>query len=382
MNRPENRPVVNRPVVLLLGPDLGAVSGVSTHLNTLLGSGLADAFELVQFRVGSEGRTENLGARLARLIASPFALASAILTRNAAIVHLNTSLNTRAFWRDLAYMAVAKLCGRRVLYQVHGGALPRRFFGRSRIFTAFLRVMLRVPDAIVVLAQSELAAYREFVPGQSISVIPNSIDCAAYANWVRVEPAPESPLHLAYLGRLDREKGLHEALEGLALALAQGSAARLVIAGSGPDEVSLRRLVQDLRLADHVAFTGPVFGESKLALIRDADVFLFPTYAEGLPYALLEFMMAGAAPITTRVGAIPDVVLDGVHGMFVPMRDPHSIAQAITRLAADRGLLARMSAACRNRISDSYSIERLAGRFRPLYRELAGADRAGALIEP
>lgn len=368
----------HRPVVFLLGPDLGAVSGVSTHLNTLLGSGLAEAFELVQFRVGSEGRTENFGTRLARLIASPFALAKAILARDAAIVHLNTSLNTRAFWRDLAYMAVARLCGRRVLYQVHGGALPRHFSGRSRIFTAFLRAMLRIPDVIVVLAQEELEAYREFVPGQNITVIPNSIDCAPFANWVRVEPVPESPLHLAYLGRLAREKGLYEALEGLALALAQGSAARLVIAGSGPDEVSLRRRAQDLMLTDHVSFLGPVFGENKLALFRDTDVFLFPTYAEGLPYALLEFMMAGAAPITTRVGAIPDVVVDGVHGMFVPVRDPNSIARAIVRLSGDRGLLSRMSAACRHRISESFSIERLAGQFRPLYWELAGARRAGA----
>ena len=115
---------MKRPVVLLLGPDLGAVSGVSTHLNMLLGSDLAKAFELVQFRVGSEGRTENFGARLARLIASPFTLTRAILARNAVIVHLNTSLNARAFWRDLTYMAVARICGRRVLYQVHGGALP------------------------------------------------------------------------------------------------------------------------------------------------------------------------------------------------------------------------------------------------------------------
>jgi glycosyltransferase involved in cell wall biosynthesis len=370
---------MKRPVVFLSGPDLGAVSGVSTHLNMLLGSGLADDFELLPFQVGSEGRTENFGARLARLIVSPFALAKAILARNAAIVHLNTSLNTRAFWRDLAYMVVARMYGRRVLYQVHGGALPQRFFGRSRILRALLRAILRVPDAIVVLAQAELKAYRAFVPGQTVAVIPNSIDCAPFSNWLRAEAVPESPLRLAYLGRLAREKGLHEALEGLALALARGSRARLVIAGSGPDEASLRRLAHDLMLADHVSFLGPVFGERKLKLLRDADVFLFPSYEEGLPYALLEFMMAGAAPITTRVGAIPDVVVDGVHGVFVPVRDAHSIARAITRLAADRGLLAQMSAACRNRIADAFSIERLTGRFRALYRELAGASRDAAL---
>src|SRR6202008_37545 len=133
---------------------------------------------------------------------------------------------------------------------------------------------------------------------------------------------------------------------------------RLQSAGSGPEEAQLERVVRELALADAVSFRGPVFGEEKTGLLARADVLALPSYSEGLPYALLEAMAAGAPVIVTPVGAMPDVVLEGVHGFFAPARDPAAVARAIARLASDRDLVARMSEACRRRVAGSYSIER------------------------
>ncbi len=344
---------MRRPVALVLGPHLEAVSGVSTHLKLLLASPLAEDFRLVHFQVGSEGRDEGPLGRALRLVLSPLKLAFVILARNAAIVHLNTSLNARAWWRDLVYLAVAKLCGARVVYQVHGGALPQRFFRGNRLLEALLRGALKLADAVVVLARMELRSYRKFAPGLPVVALPNAIDWAPYAALKRPAPRGPAPLRLVYVGRLAREKGLIETLQGLKLAHAQGASAQLAIAGSGPDEDRLRQLVQELQLSADVAFIGPVFGAAKAQLLASADVLVLASHAEGLPYALLEGMAAGDAAIVTRVGAVPDVVVDGVHGLFVPPYNPLAIAGAIARLAADRGLVARMSEACRRRIAGS-----------------------------
>jgi len=370
---------MKRPVVILLGPHRNAMSGVSTHLNLLFASPLADAFSLAHFQVGSEGRREGRGGRLVRLLVSPLSLAVAILVRGAAIVHLNTSLNTRAYWRDLAYLVVAKLCGARMLYQVHGGELPQQFSRGSRVLTALLRGALQLPDAIVVLARSELEAYRSFVPRQQVLALPNSIDCTPYARFSRRRFDETAPLKLVYIGRLAREKGLFDALEGLRLARTLGTEASLVIAGSGPEEAQLRRYAEALGVADVVSFRGPVFGEDKIQLLVDADALVLASYSEGLPYALLEGMAAGAAVVATRVGAIPDVVIDGVHGLLVPPRDPEAIACAIGRLASDQESLARMSAACQKRIAVGYSMEWLSGEFRRLYSEMCAGKRIKAL---
>jgi glycosyltransferase involved in cell wall biosynthesis len=354
---------MKRAAVLLLGPDRAMLGGVPTHLNLLFDSELARRFELAQFQVGSDARPQTPLRLLARLLASPFQLAAAIARTGAAIVHVNTSLSPKAYWRDLMYVLAAKLCGARVVYQIHGGAV-RLLWRRA------LRMTLRWPDVVVVLAHSELEELRELVPGQNVALVPNAIDCTPFLKQRRAPPEAHAPLRLIHLGRLLRTKGIFEMVQGLALARRLGVAAELVIAGDGPELERLQQAVKDLGLEECVCFAGPAFGERKARLISQGDVLLLPTYAEGLPYALLEGMAAGLVPVVTRVGAIPDVVLEGVHGVFVPGRDPEAIAQALAGLAADRGRLARMSAACRERVAACYSIERLADDFTALYRKL------------
>lgn len=370
---------MKRPVALLLGPSLDAMSGVTTHLRMLLASRLAEEYALVHFQVGSEGRNENRFARLARLLASPLLLGVTLLARRVAIVHINTSLNPRAYWRDLVYMIVARICGAYVLYQVHGGALPQQFFERRPVLTFFLKASLRLPDVIVVLAQVELRAYRSFVPGQPVIMIPNCVDCRPYAKLARISSDPGAPLQLLYIGRLAKEKGLYELLQGMALARSCGVRARLAVAGSGPEESELRHRVFELDLAEEVSFVGPAFGESKLKLLGAADALVLASYSEGLPYAVLEAMAAGVAVIATPVGAIPDVVVDGVHGRLVPPRDPDAIGGAISALASDRDAVARMSAACRRRIITGYSLGRLSEEFCRLYFLMRAGKRIKAL---
>ena len=128
-------------------------------------------------------------------------------------------------------------------------------------------------------------------------------------------------------------------------------------------------------------FLGPVFGPAKLDLLAASDVLLLPTYAEGLPYTLLESMAAGVPPITTEVGAIPDVVTEGVHGLFVPLRDPVAVAQAVALLAADRPALERMREACVRRVVQGHSVAALAGEFARLYRSVCYLGRVRQLSE-
>ena len=356
----------DKPAALLLGPSLQAVSGVTTHVDSILKSRLRSEFALRHFQVGSEGRRESGLARLARLALSPLGLAAAIVRHRAAIVHLNTSLNAKSYWRDLAYLLVARLCGARVVLQKHGGTL--RGFCRSPVFAGFVRATLRLADAVLVLSHAELAEYRGL---GNVIHLPNGIDCAPFMRFNRSLPAPGSPLHLLYIGRLAPCKGIHEAIEAMAL-LKEGGAvdARLVIAGSGPDEAVLKLRVRELGLRGKVHFAGPSFGEDKARLLSRSDVLLLPSHSEGLPYALLEAMAAGVVPVVTPVGAIPEVMENGVHGRLVPVGDIGAIAEAVAALDADRAALARMSAASRRRVAAAYSIDRVAGELAGLYGRL------------
>jgi glycosyltransferase involved in cell wall biosynthesis len=378
---------VNRSVVLITGPSLSAMSGVSTHVNLLLGTALADEYEMVHFQAGSEGRTEGRVGRWLRLLASPLTLFATIVFRHVSVVHINTSMVPRAYWRDLAYLLVAKLLRARVLWQVHGGKMPQDFFAGSATLTRFLRWTLGLPDAVVVLAKVEHEAYRRFLPDQAVLVMPNAIDYRPYAGVPTVRSREEYPLRLVYVGRLAREKGLYETFQAIRLAAELGVDARLAIGGGGPEEPRLRRYAQALGIASRITFAGPVFGKDKVKLFAQADVFLIPSYSEGLPYALLEAMAAGIPVIATPVGAIPDVVSHGTHGFLVPARDGKALAEAIAALGANRDQLTWMSRACRRRVRAAYGIDRLAADFSQRYAELCSAGvvmatSAGAQVAP
>ncbi len=359
------RPTERRKVVVF-GPSTEALSGVSTHVRMLLGSDLAREFELLHFQVGSEGRTESAARRLARFVLSPLELALLLARSGAPLVHLNASLDPKGYWRDLVYSIVARLLVRRVLNQIHGGPLPQQFF-RARTLRWILRRFLVSSEVVTVLSSAELAAYRGFDPRIRVHHVPHAVDPCGLADQARAHGA-SGPLELAYVGRIVRAKGLFEAIEALAELLREGRRFRLRIAGDGPDRESLAAAVRAAGLEGRVRLVGSVFGARKHRLLLGSDVFVFPSYSEGLPYALLEAMAAGCVPVATPVGAIPDVMAEGVHGLFVPPKDSAALARALASLDDDRARLAHIGHAARRRILEHYTVTRLAEDFGALYR--------------
>ena len=347
------------------------MSGVSTHLNQLFESALSGRFRLLQFQVGSEGRTQGRARTLFRLVTDPIGFAICLVRWRPRIVHINTSLEPRSYWRDIVFLALSKAMKRRVVYQVHGGALPGEFFAGNRVLTALMRRVLAWPDAVVLLARSEMTAYGGFAPRARLVRIANAVT-ADEAEWPPERYASDRPLEIVYVGRLAADKGVFETIESVKILRDRGLAVRLTLAGSGPAGPEIARAIEAGRLGDRARLVGAVFGPDKQRLWQQADVLALPTYhREGLPYALLEAMAAGAVPVISPVGAIPDVVQDEVHGLFVPARDPQALASALQRLANDRSLLHSLALAARARVVEHYSVARMAQEFEALYTSLA-----------
>jgi glycosyltransferase involved in cell wall biosynthesis len=357
---------VSRHKIVLFGPSLAALSGVSTHVRMLFASDLARDYDLLHFQVGSEGRKENALQKLMRFTLSPLHLALVLLRTGAQIVHMNASLDPKSYWRDLVYSIVAKLLGRYVVNQIHGGAMPQNFFRGNAFLTWVLRRFLVSSDAVTVLSSAELAAYRAFDSRIKVHLVPNAIDPVGLADQKRSYNT-DKPLKLVYVGRLVRAKGLFEIVEALMELKRAGREFKLSIAGAGPDHDELVAVSKKADLGDNVQFLGSVFAAEKRRLWLESDLFIFPSYTEGLPYSLLEAMAAGCVPVTTPVAAIPDVMRDGQHGLFVPVRNPGALASAVATLDDDREGLMRMAKAARRRVIDQYTLARLADDFHKLY---------------
>jgi glycosyltransferase involved in cell wall biosynthesis len=364
-----------RSRILLFGPQLSAVGGGPTHLRNMFASSLSDRYELVHFEVGSRGREspaseEKVLSRLLRLAWSPVLLAWRIARLRPSLIHLNTSLNHKSFWRDLAYLIISKLFGRKVVVQIHGGSLER-FCSSSALLRSVSSAAFRSADAVVVLSSVEKGNFERIPNLKRLAVIPNAVDIDEY----HCDPPRRHSgkvRRLAYLGRLARDKGLFEAVAAMRVITADPDLKdiELAVVGSGPATAELSHLIEELGLDGRVKLRDPMFGESKVRFLQESDVFLFPSYHEGLPYSVLESLAAGTPVIATRVGGIPDVVHDGIHGLLIEPRDPAQIVHAVRRLSADSGLVREMSRNCLSWARDGFGLERLSRQFDELYRSV------------
>lgn len=142
---------------------------------------------------------------------------------------------------------------------------------------------------------------------------------------------------------------------------------RLVLVGMGPREAHLRREVARLGLKESVVFTGPRADAPRVA--SAFDLFVVPSYEEGLSIALVEAMTLGKASVVTRVGGLPEVVHDGSEGLIVPARDPDELARGILKLLIDDGLRERMGEAAKRRAA-AFHIDKAVRRMEDVYEKL------------
>lgn len=370
---------ITSETILLCGPPVQAVGGGPTHIRNMLASPLRHRYRLVHFESGSRGtespaKDEPFVKKLSRIVGSPFALGWALWKYSPGVIHLNSALDQKGFWRDLAYMLVGKLFRKKVALQIHGGSLADlcSSVGMKRV----VRAVLSFPDAVVLLASSEKRQFDDFGLTTRVVVIPNGVDVAQYSGSTPRRHSGQVK-RLIYLGRLIPTKGIFETIDAVEILRTDPkfSDIEFHIAGSGPAEKRLRDTIQRKRLENCVKLVGSLHGTDKVHFLQTADLFLFPTYhREGLPYSILESLAAGTPVVASRVAGIPDVVIDGQHGALIDAKSTAQIVDAIRRLASE-GRIGDMSRNCHEWATKRLGLKRLADEFDALYSSLLPRGR-------
>lgn len=168
-----------------------------------------------------------------------------------------------------------------------------------------------------------------------------------------------------FVGRLSPEKGLPDLVTGWSRVQRQVSGSRLVIVGEGPQEAELRRLADTTH---GIVWAGAT--SDPQVYLRAADLFVLPSYEEGMSIALLEAMSFGLPVVGTDIPGNRGVIESGRHGLLVPPRRPDLLAGAMVTLLQARTLAAAMGRAARERVAEEFSITRMAERHIELFESL------------
>jgi len=203
------------------------------------------------------------------------------------------------------------------------GRWLRPFFRRADFFTATGTRM-----------RQEMIEYG--FPAERIAILPHGIDVEQYP----IADPEQAGYSCIYVGQLIRRKRVDVILRAFAEVLRSHPEARLCIVGDGPKAGQLKKLAADLAISDKVDFVG--FQERVQPYLSNSRMLLMSSAIEGLPFAIIEAMCSGVVPVSTLVGTIEDLVVDGENGLLFERGAWQALANHVCRLLEDKEMYRRL----------------------------------------
>lgn len=282
------------------------------------------------------------------------------------LVHVNVAPRGST-WRKMLFAAVAKRFGIPVVLHLHGSGYDEFYGTLSLRAQQRVRKFFRESERVVVLGAYwlDFAVSVLGVDSDKIVIIPNGApepqNIVAYRNNIP---------HLVTLGRVGKRKGTDVLLDALAT-LPSDIRWSATIAGDGEVE-TFAAYAAKRGLQDRVRFTGWLAEGQALELLNTADIFVLPSRAENQPVAIIEAMARRLPVISTRIGAIPEQVENGVTGLLVEPGNPKALSEALEILISQPETRHSMGEAGRGTFETRFSIGKCAANFvREYQRALA-----------
>jgi glycosyltransferase involved in cell wall biosynthesis len=259
-----------------------------------------------------------------------------LLTAEVDIVHIHVAERASAYRKSLVVFIVKKIFRKPVILHSHAPEFHLFYPTQPLIIQKGLRYAFGLCDRFIAVSESWRSYYIETLglkPEQTVALI----------NPIQVPPEVPfrptlNPINIVFLGRIGQRKGAFDLIRAFSLIpFEQRKTARLTLAGDGEIDKA-QHLIESLDLTDTVALAGWLSAEERDQLLAQANIFVLPSYNEGLPVSVLEAMGWGLPVITTPVGGIPGLIDHQKNGLLVTPGNINQLAAALQTLIQDEAL--------------------------------------------
>jgi len=242
------------------------------------------------------------------------------------IIHIHGASNGSFYRKFVCFLICKYIFGKKIIYHVHGGGFELFYTKNKQVTKKLIRLFINNSNCVICLSNKWESFFKNNFKQRNIVIIPNIIDYPVKSNFKNTE---SDILTLLFLGLITNKKGIFDLLEVIKKNKDKYKAKiRLIIGGNGETE-SLIRIIKEEKLADIVEFVGWIANTEKTYWLQNADIYILPSYIEGLPISILEAMSYGKPIISTNVGGIPEVVFPGKNGILIEPGNLIEIESAI-----------------------------------------------------
>jgi glycosyltransferase involved in cell wall biosynthesis len=264
-----------------------------------------------------------------------------------------------------------------VVYTPHGYAFDSHFSGAGGRAMYRAAEMLAAPLATRVLCvcEAERRLAQRIGPAGRTRVVHNGIEplSPSVVDSKLEQLRGRGPLVCSLAGAREG-KGVETLIDAAPAVLEEFPSVTIVVAGDGPLRASLEDRARKAGVAERFHLHGQV--SDVAGVLNAADVFTHPSWAESLPYAVLEAMSLGLPIVATDVGGVAEAVPDRDCALLVPPRDERALGDALRALLRDRDLARELGSAARRRQLEQFSLERMVDGTVAVYEEIL-ARRSG-----
>jgi glycosyltransferase involved in cell wall biosynthesis len=324
--------------VLVCTEDLRKPVGVGLLFRTLIGK-FDDDVEF--FVVGSRKEQESIFAATLRIIADFIHFVLILVRRRYDVVHINPSMNFKAVVRDGIFLLLAKaLRSKVIIFFVSWDQEFKETIARH--FLTLFRGVFSRADAFIVPTLSVKSQLIEMGVAKPIHLGRTSVEddllsqISEYSLRAKLRRGTAARTVL-FLSRIEKGKGIYEALDAFAVLKKRKPETRMDIVGNGSELAGAMEYV-GLNEIHGVRFFGHLSGSAKYDRLRDGDVCFLPTHTEGMPISVFEAMAAGIPVVTRPVGSLRDFFQDGKMGFLSESFEAEILAGLLERILNDARL--------------------------------------------
>jgi glycosyltransferase involved in cell wall biosynthesis len=254
-----------------------------------------------------------------------------------------------SFYRSSAYVIYSDLlwdCG--IILHIHGSDFDDFIEHANPLRKRYIKYVFNSTDRLVVLSKKWKDVVSGLCPLENIVILPNAVNAEKYSP--KYEEFNE--INVVFISHMIERKGVVELVEAIRdLDHKTLERLKIYLAGDGPLKQKVMKLSSNI---ENVEYLGYVSEEKKIELLNGGSIYMLPSHAEGLPFAILEAMAGGNAIVSTRVGSIPEIIGPD-QGILIPPKNSCELTTAIEELVASPERLQNMKRANSEEVRESYS---------------------------
>ncbi len=291
-------------------------------------------------------------------------ITSVLIKNHIDVANIPLACNKMGFIKYILQVLPCFIFRTKVISRVGGSHFDKFYKNQNYFYKILIRQILDRIDCIIIRGKKQSKQFENIYNGRYECVYIPSTNMKGLSIKKDYKTKSQEKFNILFLAMVSQAKGAYDLLRAIPLVLCEENNVCFHFVGNlvtpkeeanitylKPDSLDITQYIKENKLESYVSFYGSLCEDEKIQQFKNADLFVFPSYSEGSPFAVVEAMENGLPIIATKVGFLPELFENEMNILYVDFNSPSQIKESIIKLKSNRKL-------CRNMVNNNFEILR------------------------